>query len=241
MLRKDKNTIKLHERLFKDIARHIDASSFESVSAFVHHVMADICSTGDLALGGDIPKAEADLVRKRLEALGYLASENGKPLVAPHGGLTEPVNRQVSRDRLDELIHEAKGLNAYQISKLELPVLYRFGDGVLSPLEGPMIKEDFDRSLDEGVLLRDGVSYAWPIPLAFRVSEAQAKTIKSGNRLAVIDDKNDIVGILTVEEVYPFDRERYLKSVYGTVRTDHAGARQAMEDHRDWLLGGKVE
>ena len=69
---KKKNVIKIHDRLFADIGRHIDGSSFDSVSAFIHHVMADIVSTGEMALGGNVPEAEAELIRKRLEALGYI-------------------------------------------------------------------------------------------------------------------------------------------------------------------------
>ncbi|MHC4945401.1 MAG: adenylyl-sulfate kinase, partial [Planctomycetota bacterium] len=100
---------------------------------------------------------------------------------------------------------------------------------------------DFDRVLDEEVLVRDGIEYAWTIPLAFRVFEEQAKALKPGTRLAVIDDKNEIVGILDLEDVYPFDKQRYLECLYGTDRTDHHAAAQVMGSRRDWLLGGKVE
>ena len=96
MLGKKKNQIQIHERLFKDVEQHIQNTSFESVSAFVHHVMADICSTGDFSLGGDIPKAEADLIKKRLEALGYIDPDGAKPLILVHGGLKDPVNLYIS-------------------------------------------------------------------------------------------------------------------------------------------------
>jgi sulfate adenylyltransferase len=241
MLGKKKNEIRLHERLFEDVKLHIQGTSFESVSAFVHHVMADICSTGDFALGGDVPEAEAELIRKRLEALGYIEGNGSKPLIAVHGGLTEPVNRQVPWEGISELIQEAKGLDAYHISRSELPILYRFGDGVLSPLEGPMVSEKYEQVLEHGVIERDGVEYTWPIPIAFRVAADKMKTVKAGARLAIIDDKNEIVGILTVEDTYPWDRKRFLECVYGTDRADHPAARRIWTDKRDWMIGGKVE
>lgn len=239
--KKEKTTIKLHERLFNDVKMHIHGSSFESVSAFTHHVLADICSTGEMALGGDIPAQEAELIRKRLEALGYIEASGGKILVPVHGGLQEPVNCQVPLDHIAEVIREAKSLNAYHISKQDRSLLYRFGDGVLSPLEGPMNRETYDRVLEDEVIVVDGTEYAWTIPIAFRVVEEQAKTMKAGARLAIIDDKNEIVGIITVDNVYPWDREKYLKAIYGTDRTDHPGAKAVMKSRRTWLVGGKVE
>lgn len=233
--------VRIHERLFEDIKRQISGTSFESVSAFIHHVMADIVSTGDLSLGGEIPESEALLIRKRLEALGYIDSGKDGPLVPVHGGLSEPINCQVPLEHLDEFIKEAKSLDAFPILKEDLPLLYRFGDGVLSPLEGPMNREDFNRVLEEEHLIREGTRYAWTIPLAFRVSANQAKTIKNGSRLAIIDDKNDIVGIITIEDVYPWEWEKYLEVIYGTDRVDHPGAKQELSSPRDWMIGGKVE
>ncbi|MFH1999903.1 MAG: adenylyl-sulfate kinase [Planctomycetota bacterium] len=241
MKKKEKTSINLHERLFRDVKMHIYGSSFESVSAFIHHVMADICSTGDMSLGGDIPTSEADLIRKRLEALGYIEAKGSKILVPVHGGLQEPVNRQVSYDAIADFIKEAKSLDGYHISKHDLALLYRFGDGVLSPLEGPMNSEEYNRVLDEEIIIRDDVAYAWTIPIAFKITEEQAGSFKTGARLAIIDDKNEIVGIITVEEIYPWDRKKYVRTLFNTDRHDHPGAHDVMKSHRTWLLGGKVE
>ncbi len=233
--------IKLHNRLYEDIGHHIEGTSFESVAGFVQHVMADIVSTGELSLGGDIPKSEADLVRRRLEVLGYLEAKAKGPLVPVHGGLKEPTNRQVPKEHMDEFIREARALDAYHISKQDLAVLYRFGDGVLSPLEGPMNGADYNRVLEERVLVRGGEKYSWTIPPVFRIGAEQAKRLKSGDRLAIIDDRNEIVGIITVEDLYLWDADKYLESIYETGRRDHPGARQELADSREWLLGGKVE
>ena len=104
----EKNNIKVHDRLFRDIQHHIHGTSFESVSAFIHHVMADIVSTGDLALGGDIPREEAELVRRRLEALGYIDSSHESPEIPVHGGVMEPINRMVPAGEIDEFIESLR-------------------------------------------------------------------------------------------------------------------------------------
>jgi sulfate adenylyltransferase len=56
----------------------------------------------------------------------------------------------------------------------------------------------------------------------------------------LVDGRNEIVGTLDVHDVFPFDKARYIKAVYGTERTDHPGGRMVMSDPRDMLLGGEV-
>jgi sulfate adenylyltransferase len=161
-------------------------------------------------------------------------------LIAPHGGLTKPVDRTVPAGERAEFEKETGSLPAIEISDADLSTLYRFGDGGLSPLVGPMIKEVWDRVLDDEVIISGGKKYAWTIPLAFPVSAETAKSLKSGSKVALKSSKGQIVGQLLVQDVYPFDKPKYLKSVYQTERTDHPGGRMVMEDARDYLVGGEV-
>jgi sulfate adenylyltransferase len=43
-----------------------------------------------------------------------------------------------------------------------------------------------------------------------------------------------------VSDIFSWDKAKYLKSVYGTERTDHPGGHMTMNDPRDQLLGGEV-
>src|SRR6516164_3410037 len=97
-------------------------------------------------------------------------------LIPPHGGVTEPINRQVPAEERADFAKRAAGLFKVPVSDADLSTLYRLGDGGLSPLTGPMDRETFDRVLDEEVLVHNGKRYAWTIPLSFPVDEAQAKT-----------------------------------------------------------------
>lgn len=161
-------------------------------------------------------------------------------LIAPHGGVSKPVDRSVPAAERTEFTKEMASLKSVLVSDADLSTLYRFGDGGLSPLVGPMVKEVFDRVLDDEVIINQGKKYAWTIPLAFPVDAATAGSIKVGTRVALKNAKGELVGALEVEDCYPFEKPRYLKSVYQTERTDHPGGRMVLEDTRVHLLGGKV-
>jgi sulfate adenylyltransferase len=162
-------------------------------------------------------------------------------LIAPHGGLNEPVNRTVPPSELAEFQKKTQELPRLPISDADLSSLYRLGDGGLSPLTGPMGRETFHRVLDDEVILRNGKAYAWTIPISFPVDTATAKRLEPGQTVALANSRNEIVGSLTVSDVFAFDKPRYLKSVYGTERTDHPGGHMVMDDPRDMLVGGEVQ
>ena len=83
------------------------------------------------------------------------------------------------------------------ISDADLSSLYRFGDGGLSPLTGPMDKAVFDRVLDNEIILAGGKNYAWTIPISFPVDKPSAGSLKAGATVALVNSKSDVVGTLT--------------------------------------------
>jgi sulfate adenylyltransferase len=150
------------------------------------------------------------------------------------------VNCTVPAEQAADFKARAAGLKRVPVSDADLSTLYRFGDGGLSPLTGPMDRATFHRVLDEEVIVQNGNKYAWTIPLSFPVDQALANSLKVGDTVALVNDGNDVVGTLAVRDVFPFDKPRYLKSAYGTERTDHPGGHMVMKDERTWLLGGEV-
>jgi len=160
--------------------------------------------------------------------------------ILPAHGSTTLINRTVPELERLALIEKALLLKSYTISDADLSVFYRIADGALSPLEGPMSKAEFDRVLDEEVIEHKGKKYAWTIPLAFPVAKAQAQQFEVGETVAVKNEFGVIVGILEISDIYPFDKARYNKIIYGSERTDHPGPRIVNEDRRDYLLGGFI-
>src|SRR5215471_11572511 len=101
-------------------------------------------------------------------------------LIPPHGGLTEPIDRTVAAAEAADLARQAASLKKVAVSDADLSSLYRFGDGGLSPLSGPMDSATFNRVLDEEVVISGGKKYAWTIPISFPVDRAQAGSFKVG-------------------------------------------------------------
>ncbi len=157
----------------------------------------------------------------------------------PHGG-NGLVNRVLPDIEKDTLIASLQKAPVYRISDADLSIFYRIADGALSPLTGPMDREEFDQVLEKEYIERNGKKYAWTIPIAFPVSKKEAARWTGGDTLLVKSEADEVVGLLEVREVYPFDKDRYNLSVYGTERKDHPGARIFNDDPRDYLVGGDI-
>jgi sulfate adenylyltransferase len=164
-------------------------------------------------------------------------------LIPPHGGLSEPVDCTVPEARVATFRSEAAKLRRMPVSDADLSTVYRFGDGGLSPLAGPMNGQTWHRVLDEAFLEHAGKRYAWTIPLSLPASEALAKELRRGDRVALEAGSGDVVAVLDVEDVFPYDKPKYIRSVYQTERTDHPGADMALKSDADktHLVGGRIE
>ena len=163
-------------------------------------------------------------------------------LVPVHGGLAEPVNRTVPADKVATFLKEAAGLVKVPVSAADLSSVYRWADGTLSPLTGPMGSAEFNQVLDHACIERGGKKYAWTIPLSLPVTEGLGKTLKAGQTVALTNPAGEIVATLTISDIFAWDKPRYLKSVYLTERTDHPGADMVLVNDADktHLLGGEI-
>lgn len=163
-------------------------------------------------------------------------------LIAPHGGLSEPLNLTVPAGEIDGFLAAAAKLPQVPVSDADLSTVYRFGDGALSPLTGPVDSKTFNQILEHGYIENNGKRYAWTIPLALPVTTELAGKLKAGQEVALVNTAGKIVATLKINDVYPWDKAKYLKSVYGTERTDHPGADMVLKGDADktHLLGGTI-
>lgn len=163
-------------------------------------------------------------------------------LIAPHGGLTEPVCCTVSAEEAGAFHAEVATLPKVPVSAADLSSVYRFADGTLSPLTGPMDREAYDRVLAESVVLHNGRKYAWTIPIAFPVASDVAKTLGKGQKVALTAPAGEAVASLEISDVFPWDKCGYIKSVYGTGRVDHPGADMVLkgDEGKTHLIGGTI-
>ena len=163
-------------------------------------------------------------------------------LILPHGGLSEPVCRTVSSDDIASFQAEAASLPKVPVSSADLSSVYRFGDGTLSPLTGPMNSATYNRVLDESVIEHNGKLFAWTIPISFPITADLAKTIKAGQKVALTNPAGEVVATLDVNDVFPWPKLKYLRSVYLTDRIDHPGADMVIKGEADksHLIGGEI-
>ena len=163
------------------------------------------------------------------------------PLIAPHGGLSEPVNRMVAD--VETFLTKANGLTRVPVSDADLSSVYRFGDGGLSPLTGPMDAQTYHRVLDESVIEVNDKCYAWTIPISLPVSSNLAKTLSVGQSVALENTSGEIVAVLDISDIFEWDKTKYLQRVYLTDRTDHPGADMVLNGDGDktHLIGGEIQ
>ena len=164
-------------------------------------------------------------------------------LIPPHGGLTEPVCRTVRAAETESFKAEAAGLTPVPVSVADLSTVYRIADGTLSPLTGPMNSNQFNKVLDQAVVDSNGNLYAWTIPLSLPVTAELAGTLSAGQKVALTNPEGEIVATLEINDVFEWDKPRYLQSVYLTERTDHPGGDMVLNNDVDntHLLGGEIQ
>ena len=165
-----------------------------------------------------------------------------KDLIPPHGGLSSPLGLTVPTEAQADFLAKSTRLPKVPVSDADLSTVYRFGDGALSPLTGPMDRETYDRVLDEEVIEYNDRLYAWTIPLAFPITKELAAKIGPGDQVALVNSREEIVATLDITDVFPWDKRKYLTRVYLTERFDHPGGDMVLkaDGDKDFLLGGNI-
>ncbi|MFP6655023.1 MAG: sulfate adenylyltransferase, partial [Myxococcota bacterium] len=169
-----------------------------------------------------------------------MSSVTQQDLVPVHGGLAQLVDRIVPFSKKAEFLERAEGLPSIRVTSADLSTVHRLADGALSPLIGPMKKAAYDLVLEEKVVVSEGGRYAWAIPIALPITDAEAQALEGASSCAVRTEDGVVVAIIEDLEVFPWDKPAYLGSVYGTERVDHPGGRIVDNDERDQLIGGAI-
>ncbi len=142
-------------------------------------------------------------------------------LIRPHGG--ELIDRTGSRpDGVESL--EVVTLTSRELSDLDM-----LASGALSPLTGFMRRDDYTGVVDD---MRLASGLRWSLPVCLAVREAP-----KGDRVALADESGRLVGVLDVEEVYDYDREREAAQCYRTTDGEHPGVARLYTQADRYLAG----
>jgi sulfate adenylyltransferase len=154
--------------------------------------------------------------------------------IKPHGG--ELVNRVFTGEEREEALAQAQTLKGLQLqSLLSLSDLELLAIGALSPLIGFMVKEDYDRVVED-MHLANGL--VWSIPVTLAVTEDEAAEIGEGESITLWQEGTPIA-IMNVIEKYRRDKAREAREVYRTEDEAHPGVAR-LHRHGDVLLGGGI-
>ena len=135
-------------------------------------------------------------------------------LISPYGG--KLVDLMVPASELAAAKAYASTLPSIQISARAVCDLEMLATGAFSPLDRFMGEADFRRVLTEMRLANGALM---PIPITLPVRAEDGLTI--GQDVALRDSMNDLLAIMTVEEIYAWDVAETAERVYGTQDTKH--------------------
>jgi len=164
-------------------------------------------------------------------------------LIPAHGGSL--VNRIATPQQLPKLQAEAATLPSITLSYREQCDLEMLAIGAFSPLRGFMGKADFEGVCREMRLATvkspDGsTGLVFPIPVYLAPPDEVSAKIHVGERVALKDDKGNILGILHVTEKFAHDKELEIPNVYGTTDDAHAGVAMVKKSG-NILLAGPID
>jgi sulfate adenylyltransferase len=134
-------------------------------------------------------------------------------VIEPVGGAL--VNLLASEEVLEELKDHASRLPSVQISERSVCDLELLAVGGFSPLNGFMGREDHQRVVHE---MRLANGQLFPIPITLPVDDPE---IRLDRDIALRTAKNDLLAIMTVDEIYEWDRDEVARNVFGTTDLRH--------------------
>jgi len=140
--------------------------------------------------------------------------ETDNKIVAPYGGGL--VSLLPSEGEMENLKSKAARLPSIQIDGRRLNDLELLAVGGFSPLDRFMGAEDYRRVLGE-MRLTSGMLF--PLPVTLPVNEDE--DLHLDEDITLLSPKNEILAIMTVEEVYPWDLEETAIEALGTTDARH--------------------
>ena len=142
------------------------------------------------------------------------ATTSRTTLISPYGG--DLVDLLVPKEDLADARAYASTLPSLQISPRAVCDLEMLATGAFSPLKQFMGEADF-RSVVADMRLADGTLF--PIPVTLPVPADAGLSV--GTDIALRDSMNDLLAIMTIEELYPWDPAIFAQHVLGTQDSKH--------------------
>src|SRR5436309_9321889 len=135
-------------------------------------------------------------------------------LIPPCGG--ELISLLVEGEALERLKDHASRLPSLQLTPRSVCDLELLATGAFSPLDRFMGRADYARVLDE---MRLSCGHLFPIPITLPV--APSASVREGREIALRDEGNRLLAVMTVEEAYEWDVAEEARKVLRTEDPRH--------------------
>ncbi len=136
-------------------------------------------------------------------------------LISPYGG-NKLANLVLTGKERDELLGRATQLPSIKITMRNLCDLELLATGGFSPLDRFMGKADYERVLHE-MRLSNGVLF--PLPITLTADPKELPTV--GEELVLRNANNDVIAVMTLDEVYHWDSKTEAALAYGSTDARH--------------------
>ncbi|MCF8110965.1 MAG: bifunctional sulfate adenylyltransferase/adenylylsulfate kinase [Desulfobacteraceae bacterium] len=153
-----------------------------------------------------------------------------------HGGGL--VNLMVGEQRAELLKDIAMSLPDVSLNERNMCDLEVLATGGFSPLEGFMVRADYESVLDR-MRLQNGV--LWPVPICLDVFAEKAETLEAGQSAALRDPEGFLLGVIHIEDIWQADPQKEAEMVYGTTDTSHPGVDYLFNRSGRYYIGGRLE
>lgn len=163
-----------------------------------------------------------------------LAEANSPAQILPHGGRL--IDRVLTGEARDDAEKRARALPQISLNARAVSDLECLATGVFSPLQGFMGRADYEGVVRE---MRLKTAVLWTLPITLAVDKDEATRLGEGREVALLGSDGELLGLLSVEEIFPYDKREEARLVYGTEETRHPGV-QYLYQRGELLLGGPV-
>lgn len=139
-------------------------------------------------------------------------------MIAPHGGRL--INRKVSDRKQQRLLEEADEMTSLRLDTGQIKDLQNIADGKYSPLTGFMDHNNTKKVIEDKTL-EDGT--AWTVPITLDIDEETAAGIEPGDEVVLTGPEDTPLAVMSVDEIFSYDKDHAVKHLYGTDDMDHPG------------------
>ena len=114
--------------------------------------------------------------------------------------------------------------------------ILNIANGVFSPLEGFLTKNDLESSVTHMRLTDDT---PWTIPIVLDFDKAELKDVKEGDTILLTNKESGLKATIDIEDVYNYDKKKLAKEVYATIEIEHPGV-ALIYNTKSHFVGGKI-